>query len=104
MLRGPSSRRARRSMNQIQRLLGFLRPYSFRFLVAVILMAVVGACEALTALLIRPVFDRVLEPGAESTRILLFALPFSGRHVYLQDFVPGRFHNAWTVVAVAIIA
>jgi subfamily B ATP-binding cassette protein MsbA len=91
-------------MNQIQRLLGFLRPYSFRFLVAVILMAVVGACEALTALLIRPVFDRVLEPGAESTRILLFALPFGGRHVYLQDFVPSRFHNAWTVVAVAIIA
>jgi subfamily B ATP-binding cassette protein MsbA len=91
-------------MNQIQRLLGFLRPYSFRFLVAVILMAVVGACEALTALLIRPVFDRVLEPGAESARILLFALPFSGRQVYLQDFVPSRFHNAWTVVAVAIIA
>ncbi len=90
-------------MSHIQRLLGFLRPYSLRFLLAVVLMAVVGACEALTALLIRPIFDRVLEPASESARILLFALPFSGRAVYLQDFLPRRIHNEWTVVALAII-
>ncbi len=67
-------------------------------------MAVVGMCEAVTALLIRPVFDRVLDPaGQAASRILLFQVPFHGRGVFLQDFVPSRFHNPWTVVAVTII-
>jgi subfamily B ATP-binding cassette protein MsbA len=91
-------------MSQIKRLLSFIRPYSLRFLVAVVLMAVVGACEALTALLIKPVFDRVLDPKAESTPILLFHLPWRGGDIYLQDFLPSFIHNVWTVVAIAIIA
>jgi subfamily B ATP-binding cassette protein MsbA len=90
-------------MSQAQRLLGFLRPYTLRFLLAFILMAVVGACEAITALLIKPAFDYVLAPGAETARILLFKLPVSGRGVFLQDFLPTRIHNVWTVVAIAII-
>ena len=90
-------------MSQIQRLLRYLRPYALRFSLAVILMAVVGACEALTALLIKPVFDRVLAPGADAGRILLFQWPFSGRGLYLQDFFPAWIHNAWTLVAIAII-
>src|SRR3989442_34085 len=91
-------------MSQFKRLLGFLRPYSARFFAAVILMAVVGACEALTALLIRPVFDRVLGPESPAvSRILLFQLPFNGRGIYLQDFIPSRIHNEWTVVAFAVI-
>ena len=91
-------------MSQIRRLLSFLRPYSLRFVVAVALMAVVGACEALTALLIKPVFDRVLDPQAESTPILLFKFPWPGGEVHLQDFLPSFIHNVWTVVAIAIIA
>jgi subfamily B ATP-binding cassette protein MsbA len=90
-------------MTQIQRLLGFLRPYSFRFFLAVGLMAVVGACEAVTALLIKPIFDRVLAPDAETAHILLFHIPYLNHSVYLQDFLPLRIHNVWTVVAVAII-
>src|SRR5713101_2594876 len=91
-------------MSQFKRLLGFLRPYTARFFAAVILMAVVGACEALTALLIRPVFDRVLGPESPAvSRILLFQLPFDGRGIYLQDFIPSRIHNEWTVVAFAVI-
>jgi subfamily B ATP-binding cassette protein MsbA len=90
-------------MSQVQRLLGFLRPYSLRFFLAFILMAVVGACEALVALLIKPVFDRVLAPGADAGRILLFQSPFSSRAVYLQDFFPAWIHNAWTLVATALI-
>ena len=65
-------------MSQFQRLLAFLKPYSFRFLAAFVLMAVVGACEALTALLIKPVFDRVLAPGADAGKIVLFKSPFGG--------------------------
>ncbi|MBZ5561067.1 MAG: ABC transporter ATP-binding protein/permease [Acidobacteriia bacterium] len=92
-------------MSQVHRLLRFLRPYSFRFLLSVVLMAVVGVCEALTALLIKPVFDRVLAPGADAGRILLFALPasFGGRAFYLQDFFPPTIHNVWALVAIAII-
>lgn len=91
-------------MSQLRRLLGFIRPYSLRFFAAAVLMAAVGFCEALTALLIKPVFDRVLDARAESTPILLFQWPFSGGGVYLQDFLPNWIHNVWTVVAIAIIA
>src|SRR5260370_5996765 len=91
-------------MRQIRRLLGFLRPYSFRFCVAVVLMAVVGACEALMALLIRPVFDSVLKPAGQTAKVFLFQLPSHPRAVYLQDFLPRRIHNTWTIVAIAIIA
>ena len=89
---------------QVQRLLAFLKPYAFRFLVAFILMALVGACEALTALLIKPVFDRVLAPGTDAGKIVLFQWPFGGRPIYLQTFFPAWIHNAWTIVAIAIVS
>ena len=89
-------------MSQVRRLLGFLKPYSIRFFFAVVLMAVVGACEAITALLIKPVFDRVLAPDGQSSLVLLFT--FSNHPVYLQDFLPSWIHNVWTVVVVTIIA
>ena len=91
-------------MTQVQRLLAFIKPYSIRFLVAFILMALVGACEALTALLIKPVFDRVLAPGTDAGKILLFQWPFGGRAIYLQNFFPPWIHNAWTIVAIAIVS
>jgi subfamily B ATP-binding cassette protein MsbA len=91
-------------MSQLKRLLSFIRPYSLRFFVAVVLMAAVGACEALRILLIQPVFDRVLDPRAESTPIRLFHLPFGGQNIYLQDFLPHGIHNVWTMVAIALIA
>ncbi len=89
-------------MTQVRRLLGYIKPYTPRFIGAFLLMALVGACEALMALLIRPVFDAVLAPGAFS-QVVLFSLPLSHRRIYLEDLVPHRFHNIWTVVAVAII-
>lgn len=91
-------------MTQVQRLLAFIKPYTFRFLVSFILMALVGACEALTALLIKPVFDRVLAPGSDAGKIILFAWPFGGQPIYLQSFFPPRIHNAWTIVALSIIS
>jgi subfamily B ATP-binding cassette protein MsbA len=91
-------------MTQLGRLLGFLRPYSLRFLYAVALMAVVGICEALTALLLKPVFDRVLHPSGDSGPILLFEWPGTRAPVYLQDFLPFQIDNVWAVVAIAIVA
>ena len=89
-------------MSQVTRLLRFIRPYSLRFFVSVILMAVVGCCEALIALLIIPVFDRVLNPRANSTPVLLFKSPWGGA-LYLQDLLPNWIHNDWTMVAIVIV-
>lgn len=91
-------------MSPIKRLLGFIRPYTPRFFASVFLMAVVGVCEVLMAFLVKPIFDNVLAPTAQSNSIQLFKSPFSGQMIYLQDLLPGRIHNAWTVVAIAIIA
>ncbi len=91
-------------MSQVQRLLGFLRPYRLRFAIAVVLMAVVGACEAITALLIKPIGDSVLKPGADSQGIRIFKeLPWSHHPLYLHDLFPGHIHNVWTLVALSII-
>ena len=40
-------------------------------------MACVGAAQALTALLIGPIFDRVLNPASAETPVLLFTIPSS---------------------------
>ena len=90
-------------MTQVRRLIRFIRPYTFRFFAALVLMAVVGACEGLTALLIKPVFDRVLTTENGSGPILLFKLPFGHHALYLQDLVPHGIHSAWAMVAVAIV-
>ncbi|MGH9455686.1 MAG: ABC transporter ATP-binding protein, partial [Terriglobia bacterium] len=90
-------------MTQVKRLIRFIRPYTFRFFAALALMAVVGGCEGLTALLIKPVFDRVLTTERSSGPILLFKLPFGHHALYLQDLVPRSIHSAWAMVAVAIV-
>ncbi len=91
-------------MSKSRRLAGLIRPYTPRFLAAIVLMAIVGACEAIIALLIRPVFDRVLEPAHSTAPMVLFKLPFHGPAITLQEFMPGGVHDAWTMVAIAIVA
>ena len=46
-------------MRELARLLRYSRPYTPHLIFSVLLMACVGAAQALTALLIGPVFDRV---------------------------------------------
>src|SRR5512146_1962138 len=91
-------------MRQILRLLRYVRPYSLQLLASVLLMAVVGLLDAFRVLLIGPIFDRVLHPASQSDNISLFTIPGTTRAVYLQQFVPQHFHNAWTVVAYALVA
>ncbi len=90
-------------MAKVKRLLRFVRPYSLPFIASLILMAVVGACEALRAFLMGPIFNQVLRPANDAGRTLLFDLPISHRPVYLQEFFPERIHNVWTIVALAFI-
>jgi subfamily B ATP-binding cassette protein MsbA len=90
-------------MRQLTRLIRYALPYWWQILVSVLLMAFVGALDAFKFLLIRPIFDRVLNPSTGSKDIQLFAVPVTHHPVYLQQLVPPRFTNAWTMVAVALV-
>lgn len=91
-------------VRQLARLLRYLLAYLWQFLPSVLLMAVVGLLDAFRILLIGPIFDRVLNPGAPAAPIQLFRLPGTERALLLQELVPSRFHNPWTVVAFALVA
>jgi ATP-binding cassette, subfamily B, bacterial MsbA len=88
----------------IARLLRYVLPYWWPFLASVVLMAMVGLLDAGRVLLIGPIFDSVLKPGAQEKSIPLFKLPGSGRFLDLQQLVPSHFHNPWTMVAFALVA
>jgi subfamily B ATP-binding cassette protein MsbA len=91
-------------MTEFRRLLHYVRPYFAPLLLSVILMALVGAAQGFTALLITPVFDRVLNPDSPDSKVPLFTIPLFQHNVYLQDLLPAGIHNVWTMVAVAIVA
>jgi ATP-binding cassette, subfamily B, bacterial MsbA len=90
-------------MRQLMRLVRYALPYWWQILCSVVLMALVGALDAFKFLLIRPVLDRVLDPSTGSKDIQLFVIPITHHPVYLQQLVPSRFTNAWTMVAVALV-
>ncbi len=91
-------------MKDVARILRFVRPYWALLIASVVLMAIVGAMQALTALLIKPVFDSALNPGAPDLPVPLFAVPVLGKQIYLQQLVPSSLHNIWTIVACCILA
>jgi len=90
-------------VRRIVRLLFYLRPYVLYSAGSVVLMAVVGALSAFRILLIKPIFDRVLNPDSPPTGLLLFPIAHTKYILNLQFLVPGYFHNAYNVVAYALI-
>jgi subfamily B ATP-binding cassette protein MsbA len=93
-----------RPLRPIARLVRYVLPYWWQFLVSVTLMALVGLLDAGRVLLIGPIFDRVLNPGSQGRTIQLFKLPGTERFLNLQQLVPSHFQNPWTVVAFALVA
>ena len=91
-------------MRQLTRLVRYVAPYWWQLTASVILMAAVGLLDAFRVLLIGPIFDRVLNPQSQTHTIPLFQVPYTGRSVLLQEFVPSHFQNPWTVVAFALVA
>ena len=87
---------------QMKRLLAYVRPYRFRMSVGVILLAVSGISEAVIALMIRPIVDRVLNPTAPDSNVLLFTIPH-GPAIYLNRFFPSSIHNVWPVVSISML-
>jgi len=91
-------------MRQLTRLIRYVLPFLVQLLPGVLLLAAVGFLEAFRLMLLKPVLDRVLNPSSGSENIILFIIPKIDKPIYLQSFVPAHFHNAWTVVAFALVA
>jgi subfamily B ATP-binding cassette protein MsbA len=90
-------------MQQVKRLLAYLRPYLPHFIGSVLLMAVVGAMEGFRIILMGPIIDKVLNPKTPGRSLTLFNLPGTDHMVYLQDYVPQHFRNPLNVVVVALV-
>src|SRR4051794_517429 len=91
-------------MRQVIRLIRYVLPFLVQLVPGVVLLAGVGFLEAFRLMLLKPVLDRVLNPASGSENIILFTNPQTGAPIYLQRFVPTHFHNAWTIVAYALVA
>ncbi len=89
-------------MGELARLLRYVRPYAALLAVSVLLMAVVGLCQAAVAVLIGPVIDHILSPAPAPEPIALFTIPVVGTAVYLDDLLPASLGDVWTLVAVAL--
>ena len=98
-------------MRRLWRLLGYARRYGLQAFSATVLAAGVGLMDAYRVLLIGPIFDNVLHPGAATSRAnqtqLLGKLGDRWHiHVTPQMLVPHFLHikNDWGVIAFAFVA
>jgi len=86
---------------QLRRLLGYVKPYSFRMIIGVFLVAFVAAAEGVVALMIVPAVEYVLDPTKVTRELPLTKLPWNGHTIYLNWFFP-RFHNVGTIFGVSL--
>jgi subfamily B ATP-binding cassette protein MsbA len=92
------------SQRDIRRLLGYLRPHFARLGLGVLLLAFVGLAEAITALMFKPIVDRVLVPKVNPAPLELVHIPVLNWSINLNQFVPQSIHNDWTIVAISLVA
>ncbi len=90
-------------MSEVFRLLSYARRYWGYLLASVVLMAAAGGAQGMTALLIGPIMDVVLNPSLPESRILLFTDPLFRHRVYLDQLVPSGFHNVASMVSFCIL-
>ena len=89
---------------QLRRLLSYVRPYTFRLIAGVLLLAFVALSEGVIALLVTPAVDQVLNPSVAVRSVKLVTLPWSGHTIYLNDFFPPSIHYVWTIFAFTLLA
>ena len=87
---------------RLKRLLSYTIPYWYSLAAGVLLLLVVGLAEAAIGLMIKPIIDRVLNPAAPDSNVLLFRLP-NGFALYLNHFFPHSIHNVWAVVSISLV-
>jgi len=88
---------------QLKRLLGYVRPYSARLVVGIILVGFVAAAEGTIAFMVRPAVDFVLHPEKFSYNLPLVTLPWNGQVIYLNKFFPSSIHNVWTIFSITLL-
>ena len=88
---------------QLKRLLVYVKPYRLSMSVGIVLLAIVGIAEGLIAFMIKPIVDRVLNPGAPDSNVVLFTIPNGGPSLYLNRFFPHSIHNVWAVVSISLL-
>jgi subfamily B ATP-binding cassette protein MsbA len=91
-------------MNRFLRLLRYGLPYWLQMLPGVMLLAMVGILDTFRILLLQPIFDQVLKPDAPEGPITL-GIANSPWHIDLRLLIPHflHIHNAWDVVAFALV-
>lgn len=90
-------------MKRFFRLLGFGLPYWLHWLPGVLLLAAVGLLDALRMAFFVPILGVVLKPSNPSNALPLFPFAPPQWRFDLHQFVPVWMHNAWVVVAFALV-
>src|SRR5579862_3051305 len=93
-------------MKRFFRLLGFGLPYWLHWLPGVLLLAGVGLLDALRMAFFVPILGVVLRPGNPSSALPLFPFAPPRWQFDMHHLIPSwmHMHNAWTVVAFALIS
>src|SRR5260370_1937379 len=92
----PKSRAYLKKREEFGRLLRYVKPYELRLVAGVVCLSMVGLAEGLIALMITPIFDRLLNPGAPDSRLFLITNPLTHKAGYLNSFLP-RTHRVCTM-------
>ena len=90
-------------MSRFFRLLRYALPYWLQLIPGVLLLAVVGLMEAARMALFVPILGVVLDPKIQGNSLQLFPFAPPMLRFDLHQFVPSWLHNAWGVVAFALI-
>jgi subfamily B ATP-binding cassette protein MsbA len=90
-------------MREIKRLLSYGRHYWDYLLASVVLMALAGAAQGAMALLIKPIFDRVLVSNPPGGLTPLLQHPIHNHQIYLEQIIPIHSRGIWFMVAAAIL-
>ncbi len=88
---------------QLRRLLNYVKPYSFRMISGMVLLAFVALAEGVIALMVTPAVDRVLNPSVSGPLLPLVKFPGTEKVIYLNNFFPPSIHNVWTVFAFTLV-
>jgi len=88
---------------ELSRLLSYLRPHRRRLSLAISLMFLVGLSEGLTALMIIPAMDKVLDPSMSDSKLSLARIPFTGRTLMLNSLFPASIHHVWAVFSISLL-
>lgn len=90
---------------EFRRLFGTVRLYRAWLAVGAVFLLFSGAGNALMALMVRPILDRVLVPHSPDSAAPtpLVTLPWNHLTINLNSFFPHNIHNPGTVFAIALL-